>query len=200
MEKEKTKTINYNYFHWGPFLYKTVLTKEEVNQVKNLCSKEAEDYRKNLAGIIKHEHKINHKELFPIIAPYLQSYVKAFFDYRSLPMYNQLKLKVAWVNYMTKFESNPLHAHDEDLSFVLFLEIPKNLLKEYNEHVGNTKPGCLNFIYDLQYRKEYINEHCFFPKVGELFIFPSALHHYVNSFQSEGERISVSGNLKVIDG
>lgn len=33
------KTINFEFFHWGPFLYKTILTKEEVDQVKKLCSK-----------------------------------------------------------------------------------------------------------------------------------------------------------------
>ena len=29
------KLINYEFFHWGPFLYKTVIGKEEVDQVKN---------------------------------------------------------------------------------------------------------------------------------------------------------------------
>ena len=35
------------------------------------------------------------------------------------------------------------------------------------------------------------------PEVGDFFIFPSSLNHSVNNFQSEGERVSVSGNLKV---
>jgi hypothetical protein len=101
---------------------------------------------------------------------------------------------------MTKFESNPLHAHNEDLSFVLFLQIPKNLLLEYNKHLGNMKPGCLNFVHSLETNKLLISQHSFFPKIGDLFIFPSCLHHYVNHFQSDGERISVSGNIRIING
>ena len=77
------KLINYEFFHWGPFLYKTVIGKEEVDQVKKLCSKQNKDVRKTLAGLLKHEHKIDHKKLFPIICPYLNSYVKAYFENRS---------------------------------------------------------------------------------------------------------------------
>lgn len=193
------KTINYQFFHWGPFLYRTILTKEEINLIKNLCSKNNKDYRENLAGLIKHEHEIDRKKLFPIIAPYLQSYLEARYHYHGKSLGNKIELITSWVNYMTKFESNPLHTHDDDLSFVLFLQIPKNLFKEYKKHPGNTKPGCINFLYNLQTRNQFLNEHTFFPAVGDLFIFPAALHHYVNHFQSDGERISVSGNLKIIN-
>ena len=33
------------------------------------------------------------------------------------------------------------------------------------------------------------------PEVGDLVMFPAWLRHYVNDFKSEGERISVSGNI-----
>lgn len=33
------KTIKYNYYHWGPFLYATSLTSEELEKIKTLCSK-----------------------------------------------------------------------------------------------------------------------------------------------------------------
>ena len=33
---KKDKTINYNYFHWGPFLYKTTLTTNELNQIEKI--------------------------------------------------------------------------------------------------------------------------------------------------------------------
>ena len=59
---DKLKKINYNFFHWGPFLYRTVITKEEVDQVKKLCSKQNKDVRETLAGLLEHEHKIDHKK------------------------------------------------------------------------------------------------------------------------------------------
>jgi len=191
------KIINYNFFHWGPYLYKTSLTKEELVSVKKLCSKKSKDYRKNLVGLIKHEHEVNVKKLFPILAPYFNSYAESFIKYTGKILGNKIELVSAWVNYMTKGEANPLHTHDDDLSFVLFTEIPKGLLKEYENHVGNAKPGLINFIYTLEDRKELINEHPFFPTTGSLFIFPACLHHYVNPFRCEGERISISGNLKI---
>ena len=176
------------------------MLKEEIDKIKNLCSKKNNDYRKNLAGIIKHEYEIDPKKMFPIIFPYLQSYVQAFSEYNPKPLGNKLELTAAWVNYMTKFESNPMHTHDDDLSFVLFIQVPEDLKKEYDKNIGNAKPGALNFIYSLESRKELMNQHSFFPAVRELFIFPACLNHDVNSFQSEGERISVSGNVKITNG
>ena len=197
---KENKTINYDYFHWGPFLYKTTLTTDELNQIEKICSKDSEDYRSNLAGLIMHEHKVDVKKLFPIIAPYLQSYVKAYMDYRGEPLGKKIELMTAWVNYMTKFESNPLHTHDEDLSFIIFIKIPKELKQEAKETISIHKPGSVSFVHTLDNKDEIIGSHTFFPKVGDFFIFPACLHHYVNSFKCEGERISVSGNLKKIDG
>ena len=200
MDKEN-KTINYNFFHWGPFLYKTSVTQEELNSIKKLCTKKSKDYRRSLAGLIKNEHEIDYKKLFPIINPYLHSYTIAYSDYTSKMLSNKIELISAWVNYMTKFESNPIHTHDEDLSFVIFTQIPKELKQEANNTVSNnTRPGAINFMYTLETGKYHINQHTFMPEVGDFFIFPASLHHYVNHFQSEGERISISGNLKVTNG
>ena len=192
------KTINYNFFHWGPFLYKTKLTNEEIDKIKKLCKKyKKKDFRKNLAGLIKQEYEIDNKKLFSVIFSYFQSYCKAYLEYSGRYLYKQLELKSAWVNYMTKFESNPLHTHDGDLSFVLFTKVPKDLKKEFNDTLSKTKPGCINFIISLYPDKAAIYEHKFFPEVGDLFIFPATLNHYVNSFKCEGERVSVSGNIVV---
>jgi len=37
----------------------------------------------------------------------------------------------------------------------------------------------------------------FTPEVGDFFIFPSGLAHFVNSFKSKGERISVAVNFNI---
>jgi ribosomal protein S27AE len=49
---------------------------------------------------------------------------------------------------------------------------------------------------DKKWIKDNI-KHKFIPEKNDFFIFPATLHHYVNHFQSEGERVSVSGNLKI---
>ena len=200
---EVNRTINYNFFHWGPLLYKTSLKQEEIERIKNLCSKKLKDYRDNLAGLIKHEHQIDAKKIFPIILPYVNSYIEAYSSYGQKQMGNKAELVSAWVNYMTKFESNPIHTHNEDLSFVIYTEIPKELKQEVKDSVSsssNAKPGSINFIYTLGTEKFNNNQHVVVPEVGDLFIFPASLHHSVYHFQSEGERVSVSGNLVITNG
>ena len=123
--------------------------------------------------------------------------MEAYSTYGYKPIGNKVELISSWVNYMTKFESNPLHTHDDDLSFVLYIKIPEELRQEVKDSISNTKPGALNFMYTLGTGKHQVNQHIFIPQVGDIFIFPASLHHSVNHFQSEGERISVSGNLKI---
>ena len=192
------KRIQYQFFHWGPFLYKTKLIPEEIKKIKAFCKKDKKkDYRPRLAGLIKHEHQIDCKKLFPIIFPYLDSYSQAYINYAAKAMGTKIELVSSWVNYMTKFESNPLHTHDDDLSFVIYTGVPKNLKKEVENTKSNTQPGAINFIHSLESNKYVINQHTFVPEVGDFFIFPATMNHCVNHFQSEGERVSVSGNIKV---
>tara|TARA_R110000851_G_scaffold159547_1_gene302789 strand:- start:2517 stop:3110 length:594 start_codon:yes stop_codon:yes gene_type:complete len=192
------KKINYEYFHWGPFLYKTKLLPEEIKQIKSLCKKDKKkDMRKTLAGVIKNEYSINEKKLFPIIFPYLDSYCKAAYKhYDILTVKKQITLKTAWVNFMKKHEYNPFHEHEGDLSFVLYTQIPKDLLEEYNSTIttSNSNPGTINFVINFGI-KNFIDSHSLFPEIGDFYIFPANLVHLVNQFNCEGERISVSGNL-----
>jgi uncharacterized protein (TIGR02466 family) len=191
------RTIKYNYAHWGPFLYKTSLEQEEIEKIKNLCSKQSKDYRDNLAGLIKYEHALDIEKMFPILNPYINSYMEAYSKYAAESIGNKIELNAVWVNYMTKFESNPLHTHDDDLSFVIYTEIPEELRQEVKDTISRTKPGTINFMYTLGTGKHQINQHTFMPEVGDIFIFPASLHHFVNSFKCDGERVSISGNLKI---
>ncbi len=193
------KTIDYTFYHWGPFLYKTSLTKEEIKNIKKLCSKKSKDHRKDLAGLIKHEHSVDKNKLFPIIFPYIDSYAKAYINYSGKIIGSKIELISSWVNYMTKFESNPVHTHDGELSFVIFTDIPKGLNQEWEETISaGSKPGNINFIISLDnHNKLFIHQQSFKPCEGDFFIFPASLPHFVNSFTSEGERVSISGNLTV---
>ena len=193
------KTINYNFFQWGPFLYKTKLTNEEIEQIKSLCAKnKKKDVRKSLAGLLKQEYNLSNKKLFPIISPYLYSYVKASCEHYSIITGKKITLISSWVNYMTKFESNPLHTHSSDLSFVIYLSVPEKLKKESEDTISSgAKPGEIVFFNKLEEDNLFINRINFFPEVGNFFIFPATLNHLVYSFQCEGERVSVSGNIKL---
>ena len=80
-EKKKDRLINYNFFHWGPLLFQTNLTEEELNEIKKLCSKKGKDYRQNLAGLLDQEYEMDGEKLFSIISPYANSYLNAFRHY-----------------------------------------------------------------------------------------------------------------------
>ena len=135
---KKDKIITYEYYHWGPFLYRTILELEELKAINKLCSKkESEDNRKNLAGLLRHEYKIKPADLFKIISPYVNSYASAYTETRQKILANKIELVDSWVNYMTKFEFNPIHTHTGDLSFVIYTQIPPDLKKEVNETISN---------------------------------------------------------------
>ena len=194
--------IQYNYYYFGPFLYKAKMNDNEIKKIKEIClkdkDKQCNDY---LAGIIKEEYSIDRFKLFSIIEPYVESYKRTIHQHWDIKIDGKLVLnKKPWVNFMTKFESNPMHSHDCDVSFVIYLQIPDSLKKEYENNVSNNSgPGVINFMNKIGKEKLNINTQAFFPKVGEIFIFPANLSHFVNGFTSDGERISVSGNLDIVN-
>jgi len=192
-------TINYNYYNWGPFLYHASLQPKELISIKNLCKKNKEkDHRQHLAGLINHEYRINPEKVFEIISPYIKSYADGFRDYHGKELSSNINIVGAWVNYMTKFESNPIHKHSGDLSFVIYTQVPEELKKEINDRKSITScPGTINFMYKLMHCHLSISQRNILPKVGDILIFPASLNHGVNHFESDGERISVSGNLEI---
>jgi|TARA_R110000751_G_C13571916_1_gene458738 hypothetical protein len=193
------RRIEYQFYHWGPFLYHSSLQPIELMKIKNLCSKnKKKDHRKNLAGLIKHEYRIDPKKVFPIIHPYIKNYADGFREYRGKELTPNVSILGAWVNYMTKFESNPIHKHSGDLSFIIYTQVPEELKKEMIESKSDTScPGTVNFMYKLLHCDLSISQQNIMPKVGDIFIFPATLNHCVNHFESDGERISVSGNLEL---
>jgi len=190
--------ITYEQHMFGPLLYKTQLSTQDLSKVKKLCSKKNKDARDTLAGIINDEYYINEKKYAKIVEPYFQPFQKRFHSWYKMQLSN-LKCNSAWVNYMKKDESNPPHYHVNcDLSSVLYLQIPPGLKKENNKYIGKSSgPGSIIFTYG-ENRNYAIDEKTFLPNKGDFFIFPYNLRHYVCPFKSKGERISVSANFKII--
>ena len=92
------------------------------------------------------------------------------------------------VNYQT--------AYEPPAPFQFFVINDKLEAIENKNYIGRSSgPGCIEFSYG-EYNQNTITKHAFLPITGQLFMFPASLQHSVNSFQSDVERISVSGNLK----
>jgi uncharacterized protein (TIGR02466 family) len=191
--------VNYNFYYWGPFLFKTKILNKEIKKIFSFCKKDKKlDFRHALAGHISDEYLLNNEDIFPILLPYLKTYVKGRYDHMNIPFKGEIKIDRAWVNYMKQGEFNPPHTHTGDLSCVLYLQIPEDMNKNKKNHVATSHvPGSIEFHYG-----EEMNNNCnfqnFFPEIGDFFIFPAWLKHYVYPFKSKGERISLSANFKEI--
>jgi len=192
--------INYTFYHWGPFLYKTKLPDKSIEKILSFCKKDILlDIRKKLAGHIDEEYFLNTDNLFPILAPYIKSYTLALYEQRGVVINKNIKMTSAWVNYMKQGEFNPPHIHTGDLSCVLYLNVPSDINKNKINHVAKSNfPGSIQFTYGER-MKYNISYHSFFPEKGDFYIFPAWLQHYVFPFKSKEERISVSANFIEID-
>jgi hypothetical protein len=195
--------MNFTFYYWGPFLYHTQMYDQDINQIKKLCNKKAKnDTRHTLVGHIKEEYTIDKNVMKKIMVPYVNSYFQAEETHHNfIRKPKKWNITSVWVNYMKAGEFNPIHNHADggELSFVLYPSIPQSLIDEANKIVStcNSKPGQIEFSWG-EYSDQFISNIRFFPIEKDIFIFPSKLRHMVFPFNSNGERVSVAGNIRFV--
>ena len=93
----------------------------------------------------------------------------------------------SWSNTLKKEGYNKAHIHPSGwLSGVFYLDIPENL---------KNKEGGIEFSlhgYDFIKGEEEIPHETYIPKIGELILFPSSLHHKTIPFDTKGERVCIA--------
>lgn len=159
-------------------------------------------FNKNLVGNIRKEYNL--KNIIKQIEPYLQNCATQYninFPYfiHKKPE-DILNLKSLWVNRQEKYEFNPPHNHDGVYSFVIWYDIPYTMNEELKNAPGNKSmanlAGHFEFLYhDTMGRisTETIPADKTFN--GRICFFPAQMMHTVYPFYSDGERITISGNL-----
>jgi len=198
---KKPVEVKYGVLQWGPCIVHLKIS-EEFQQKLLKGAEEAknkkQDYRHMLAGILKEEYAYEDRQKYvPEISQFLGVYDQAYQkwkneSYKKKPEYI---LNSLWVNYMKKNEYNPPHDHSDFLSFVIFLKVPEEILKEQKDFTGNSAgPGSLSFLYG-EGNRQAITYQSICPQDRDIFMFPSWIKHYVAPFYSDVTRISVSGNL-----
>ena len=187
---------DYNFYYWGPLLFKIKIQQEDLKKCANLCSKKSSLVNDTLAGAIKHEHYVSSNTFIKIIDPYLNIFAEAYRNWYGKTIH-QTSILMTWVNFMRAGEFNPPHTHPNcDLSSVLFVKIPEKLKEENKKFPGGGKgPGAISFTYG-ESQPYSISHKDYFPQEGDLFIFPATLTHFVAPFICKEERISISANLK----
>jgi len=201
----KITNVQSTYMNWGPYVMKTKMPDYIIKKLKTEGRKTKENYNYKLAGHLDNQYKYPanvqkwfYEEIQPIVQAYRNGHCK-FHGIEELTV--ELSADDLWVNYMKAGDFNPIHTHGGDYSFVLFLDIPKQLKKEQEEFEGTSaKPGSLMFEYTQQARPRYATSGtAIVPETGDFFMFPAMLQHWVCPFKSKVTRISVSGNLRIVN-
>lgn len=199
--KTDSPTVQYGVFTWGPCCVHIRISEEFHKKLLDEAFKsrvKEQDYRNRLAGILKEEYEYKDKGMFvQEIAQILGVYDEAFQKWKSERYKNKphYVLTSLWVNFMKKHEYNPPHDHADQLSFVIFLDVPNEIKEEAKAFKGQSGgPGSLSFVYG-EGNRQAITYQSIIPQNRDMFIFPSWLKHYVAPFYSDVTRISVSGNV-----
>ena len=199
------KNVKYGHINWGPYVMKTKVPDYIIKKLKIEGKKAIVNYGHKLAGHLDNQFLYPPKVqewFFTEIHPIIQAYRNGHCKFHGVEELNvELQADDLWVNYMQPGDFNPVHTHGGDYSFVLFLDVPKQLKKEQENFKGtSTPPGSLMFEYTQQAKPRWATTGTrIIPETGDIYMFPALLQHWVCPFKSKVTRISVSGNLTIMN-
>ena len=190
--------LKYGILHWGPCVVKTKVDQSILDLLLSEGEASKEDASPELAGVLKNQFHYRDKAKF-------QKFMEGTFNLYNYAMQKWKQgnekvpstyfLEKLWINFQGPNEFNPPHSHGGALSFVIFLKIPIELRAENQNYKGlSAGPGGITFLYG-ETEDRCITNHSVFPEVGDMYIFPAWLKHWVYPFTSDCTRISVSGNV-----
>ena len=206
---------NYHHYYWGPLLVKTTVDMSIIDKLMSYSKNLTKKHNKYLAGKIDYEYLYEEhqtKELFQDLKQYFEGYLYVLINHwHQNPTFKNYEIipSEMWINKQLAGEYNPLHCHDGDISWIIYADIPNEIYKEEKYNRDDLEPGAIAWKNNLQRTKltgsirdllEPVDVVKQMPKKGEMFIFPSSLWHEVEPFKTKGvERISIAGNIKLID-
>ena len=189
---------NHKHVPFGPYVAKMNPDSDFCKRLLELGKTLTTRHNKYLAGAIEHEYSYDLKkhpwieEGFKVcVNTWITGFRSFCGDMKFDPKY---KLEPLWINFQKAGEYNPVHTHPHcDLSMILFLEIPKEMLDETRPARG-APPGSTGLLYGED-APGFITHRLIKPEKNVLYMFPSNLRHYVAHFNSKVTRTSVSGNI-----
>jgi uncharacterized protein (TIGR02466 family) len=205
MEKQVNRTLQYGNIPFGPYVMKTKVPEDIRKRLLKDAKKQLKSYHKHLAGHLHTQLRYNDdttKWFYEQSTPIWQAYREGWSNWAGLTNYScELNAHDLWVNFMKPGDFNPVHTHGGDYSFVIFLDVPEKIIEEQNAFEGTSaKPGSLMFEFTQQAKPKWaITGQTYRPKTGDMIIFPALLQHWVVPFKSKCTRISVSGNIEVVN-
>ena len=199
------KNVKYAHMNWGPFVMKLKMPDSITKKLLVEGKKAKQSYNHALAGHLDNQFKYPQKTMnwfYKEITPVLHAYRDGHCKYHGIEdLQVELDAEDLWVNFMKPGDFNPIHTHGGDYSFVYYLDVPKALEKEQAAFEGTSaEPGSLMFEYTQQAKPRWATTGTIIkPKTGDFVMFPALLQHWVVPFKSKCTRVSVSGNLKIMN-
>ena len=201
-ENETVRNIELYYF--GPMLYATKLPLDFCKELADRGRKKLNpDHRPHLAGHLEEERKFQKEDMIWFLKEthhHFEDYIARASNHSNAGIPSlAVDLDALWINYMKKHEYNPIHTHDGSMSFVIYCDVPPEIEEDSKKrNIGRHHgPGSIDFYYG---DKMILNRDVwsFYPVTGDFLIFPAWLKHAVWPYYIDKERVSVSGNLKLI--
>tara|TARA_B100001996_G_scaffold228066_1_gene175700 strand:- start:42 stop:746 length:705 start_codon:yes stop_codon:yes gene_type:complete len=188
------------------------LPKSAIDFVWKKIEEAQEDYqsmKKNLVGNITESLELEDTDDYffrHILKDTAEKYVETFPTGCSKNPFsdhkiNGLYMKSFWVNFSKQHEFNPVHDHNGVLSFVLWMKIPTKWQEQHELPISSDSslPCASNFQFfynDIFGSTRGVVVEMDPMMEGCILMFPSILQHQVYPFyNSDGYRISISGNL-----
>lgn len=206
---------------FSPYLMQTKVSKEFLNLVNTSADDVLADPAKinqwdasqQLVGKVTHEVQIPivneadrlfvTEEMRALGLMYLQKMIELdiahnWFDLYGdiVPTTRNLGIMSAWIVSSRAGDYNPWHWHGGDIGGLVYLKVPKGMGKALREEEKDHYPasGFTEFAYGDKHDMR-CGTHILRPVVGNVYVFPSWLRHFVYPFACEGERRSMSFNL-----
>lgn len=199
------RTVEYSNIPFGPYVMRTKIPEDIRKRLLTDGKKQLKSYHKNLAGHLDTQLKYNDETtswFYQEFQYIFKAYREGWSNWSGHPN-EQVELNAhdLWVNFMKPGDFNPVHTHGGDYSFVIFLDVPKKLIEEQDAFEGtSSKPGSLMFEFTQQAKPKWaMTGQAFRPSTGDMVIFPALLQHWVLPFKSKCTRVSVSGNLEILN-
>lgn len=207
-ELNKTEEVavlqKHHFAYWGPYLAIMSVDPYFCKRLLKTGMVLTNRYNKNLAGQIKHEKRYNiekDKWIHQGMKVYIDTWIEGFKKFKHKPRFNPpSELTDMWINCQRAGEHNPLHTHDQcDLSFVLWLKVPPAMLNEAKKNTTTgLNPGYIQFCYGEEDWRCITNV-VYKPQKNVMVMFPSHLRHQVQPFKSKVTRVSIAGNIKLLN-
>ena len=150
----------------------------------------------NLAGQVTQEIKLPSEIINDGLVSFFGALTKGYIKSILNKEISKFELLSTWVVRQFENEYNPPHLHNGHISGLGYLKLPQSFGNTIQRLKKNNTHGEINFMHGSeQFLSTGIKTEK--PKVGDFYIFPSYLYHFVNPFYGDGERRSISFNAVV---